>query len=126
MKISKWFLFLAVGMIFLSGCTTANSAAQTVVALPDDVKIGIMSVILVAVSWIFARLIALVPPLKFLDQFREPLAMAISIELINLIQAGVPDAFGAIAVLALKLVLAVLALFLTASKLREQGVKAFR
>jgi len=127
MKISKLFLPLVIAVLSLalSACAPAQGFAQTVVALPEDVKIGIMSVILVVVSWIFARLIALIPALKFLAQFREPLAMAIAIELINLIQAGVPDAFGTIAVLALKLVLAVLALFLTFSQLRKNGVKAF-
>jgi hypothetical protein len=79
--------------------------------------------VLVAVSWLFVKIIALWAPLKFLDQFRLPLAMALSAELIGWIQNAVPDAYGAVAVLALQLVLAVLALFITFDKLRERGAR---
>jgi hypothetical protein len=129
MKRSFVFVLLIVAVmlsVFLSACSPANGAVQGFVQLPDDIRVGITALVLVAVSWVFARVITLIPYLKFLDEFREPLAMAIALELINLIQNAVPDAFGVIAILALKLILAVLALYMTFGKLRAQGVKAFK
>lgn len=119
----RLFVLAMLICVFLVGCAPA---AQGFVELPGDVKAGITAFLLVVVSWIFARLIVLVPFLKFLEQFREPLALAISVELINLIQNAVPDAFGAVAVLALQLILAVLALYMTFFKLRDMGVKGFK
>lgn len=123
MKIWR-FLFVLVLLVFLlSAC--APAAAQFV-ELPEDVRVNIGAVVLVAVSWVLARLIALIPWLAFLDDFRVPLAAAIATQLIDLFQNAVPDAYGDVAVLAVKLVLAVLALFLTFSRLKERGFRAFQ
>ena len=117
-------LFLLV--LVLTACAPAQSATAQFVELPSDVKSGLTALVVFAVAWVFAKLIALVPFLKFLEQFREPLSLAIAAELIGLIQNAVPDAYGEVAVLALQLALAILALFLTFVKLKERGVKAFQ
>ena len=99
---------------------------STFVALPEDVKIGIIAVVLWLVSFVFAKLIALVPFLKFLDEFREPLALAIAASLIGALENALPSGFDSIAILALQLVLAVLAIFGVGTVLREKGVKGFK
>jgi len=96
------------------------------VQLPDELKIVITSLILAAVSFVFAKLIALVPFLSFLEQFRQPVAMAVAAALIGWFQNIVPDAYAAVAILGLQLVLAVLALFKVGDVLKERGVKGFK
>ena len=119
----KLFPLLVVLVFVLSACAPAVAGF---VELPDDVRVGIGSVVLVAVSWLLARLIVLIPPLAFLDQFRIPLAAAIAFQLVTLIQNAVPDAYGPVSILALKFVLAVLALFLTFDRLRLKGYRLFQ
>lgn len=92
------------------------------VSLPDGVKVGITAVVLAVVSFLLAKLIALVPFLKFLEAYRESLAMGIAIALIEAIQNAVPDAYAPIAVLALELVLAVLALLGVGNQMKRQGI----
>lgn len=111
-----------LAVLILSACTPARAGF---VALPDDVRAGIGAVVLVVVSWVLAKLITLVPFLAFLEEFRVPLASAIAFALVDFIQNAVPDAYGSVAVLALQLVLAVLALFLTFDKLRLRGNRLF-
>lgn len=124
MKKSILFVFLAVLMaLVLAACAPA---VQRVVDLPDTLEADIMAVVLFGVSWVFVQLVTLVPFLKFLDDFKVPLSMAISAQLIGLIEANVPDAYGAVVILALQLILAVVALFLTAEKLKARGVKGFK
>ena len=96
---------------------------QSFVELPADQQARIAALVLVVVSWAIAKLIALIPFLSFLEQFREPLALALAAELINLIQNGIPDAFGGIAVAAVQLLLELAALVIVFVKLRERGVK---
>jgi hypothetical protein len=123
MKGFRLFAVLLLGVVLLSACAPA---AAGFVELPEDVRIGIGSVVLVVASWLIARLVLLLPFLRFLEDFRVPLAAAIATQLIDVIQNAVPDAYGEVAVLALKLVLAVLALFLTFDRLRLRGVRAFQ
>lgn len=121
-KFFSLLLIVLLGVFVLSACAPVRNGF---VSLPDDVKTGIGSLVLVAVSWLFARLITLIPWLAFLDEYRVPFAMGIAMALVNYIQNAVPDAFGDIAVLALKLVLAVLALFLTFEKLKQKQYRLF-
>jgi len=99
---------------------------QGFVALPDDVKVGIVAVVVWLVSWVFAQLIALVPFLKFLEEFKEPLALAISAALIGALENAIPDAFGTIAVIGIQLVLALLALFGVGGVLKQRGYRLFK
>jgi len=96
------------------------------IALPDEVKVGLTAVVLWVVSFFLAKLIALVPFLKFLEEFREPLAFAIAAALIGAIEAAVPDAYAQILVVGLQLILAILAFFGIGTALKKSGVKAFR
>ena len=96
------------------------------VALPEDVKAGILAVVLFAVSFVFAKLIALVPFLKFLEDFRAPLALAIGASLIGWLENALPSGYDAVAILALQLVLAVLAMFGVGEVLKAKGVKGFK
>jgi hypothetical protein len=129
MKMRKLFLFVAMALIsvlFLSGCSPANGAAQWFVDLPGELELGITAVVLVAVSFGFAKLLSLVPFLAFLGEFREPLAYAIAVALIGWIEAAVPDAFANIAIISIQLVLAILAFFGVANVFKEQGIKGFK
>ena len=96
------------------------------VALPEDVKAGILAVVLFAISFVFAKLIALVPFLAFLEELREPLALAIGASLIGALENALPTGYDAVAILALQLILAVLAMFGLGNVLKEKGVKGFK
>lgn len=96
------------------------------VDLPEQVEAGITAVIVWAISWLFVQLITLVPFLAFLDEFKMPLALAISAQLIALIENYVPDAFGGVAVAGIVFVLAILALFGVGEQLRKARAPGFR
>lgn len=96
------------------------------VPLPDAVKTGITAVIVWAVSFFFAKLIVLIPFLKFLEEFRMPLALAIAVEVINVIQNALLSQYAAAEILALQLILAILALFGVGEVLRVKGIKGFK
>jgi len=111
-------LFVVLLLAFaLTGCV-----AQGFVSLPDDVVTGINVVILFGVSFAIAYLIALVPFLAFLDQFRLPLAAAIATQLIDVLQNAVPDQYGILAIHVLRAVLALLALLGVGFQLKRKGV----
>jgi hypothetical protein len=97
-----------------------NFAARFV-NLPDPVKAGITAVILYAVSFLFANLIVLVPFLAFLSAFVQPIAISVSIALIAWIQNAIPDAFGAVAIKAAELILALLAVYGVGVELAARG-----
>jgi hypothetical protein len=124
------FLFLLIVLVAML-VTACAPAAQGFVALPDLIKIGITGVVVWLVSFFFAKLIAWIPILVFLEQFRHPLALAIAAALIGWVQNIVPDAFGAIAIIGIQLLLAILAFFgvgevLKAKAHRGEGWKAFK
>jgi hypothetical protein len=122
----KMFSRLPTLLLLIVVLTACAPVAQGFVELPDGVKNGITSVVLVAVSFGLAKLITLIPLFKFLDQYREPVAYAIALALIEAIQAAVPDAYGAVAVLAIQLVLAIQALFGIANTLKQRGYRFFQ
>lgn len=121
----KKFLPILLLAFLLVSCAPVP-ALQGFAPLPDTVKVGITAVVLFVVSFFLAKLLALVPFLKFLEEFREPLALAIAAALIGWIESAVPDAYAQVAVIALQLILAVLALFGIGTTLKNKGVKAFR
>lgn len=125
MKIVKVlrFVFLAVLLVLaLAACAPARAGF---VELPEDVRVGIGALVLAVVSWLLVRLIALVPALAWLDNYRLPAAAGLTAVLIDFIQNSVPDAYGQVAILAIQLVLALLAIFITFEKLRERGNRLF-
>jgi hypothetical protein len=125
-KFSLWLVAMVFGVLFLSACSAVAGAAQGVVDLPDTLEANITALVLVGVSWLFVQVVTLLPFLAFLNDFKVPLAMGIATQLIGLIEGAVPDAYGAVAILAIQLILAVVALFLTAEKLKARGVKGFK
>lgn len=127
MKKLPLFLFLVVMTGFmLSACAPVAGAVQGVVDLPDPLEANITALILVVVSWVIAQLIVLVPFLRFLEDFKTPLALGISAQLIAFVEQAVPDAYGAAAILAIQLLLVVVGLFMTAETLRLRGVRGFK
>jgi hypothetical protein len=116
---------MVLGVLILSACGPV-AGAQGFVQLPDGVRAGIAAVILWAVSWVIVQLITLIPVLKPLDAYKEPIAMLISAALISLIESAVPDAYGAVAVLVIQLILAILALFKIGSILAKRNVRGFK
>lgn len=113
-------IVLVLGVFVLAACSN-----QGAVDIPGEVEANILGVVLLAVSWVLAKLIALWAPLRFLEEFRVPLAMAIGSQLIGFIETATPDAYGAVVILVIQLILAILALFLTAEKLRARGYRFF-
>ena len=115
---------LVLSMVLLAACAPV-AGFQGFVQLPDGVRVGITAVIVWLVSWVFAQLILLVPFLKFLEEFKEPLALAIAAALIGWIENIVPDAYGGVAVLAIQLLLAILALFGVGQVFKKRGARFF-
>lgn len=119
----KLLVLVLLLVLLLTAC--APAVAQFV-DLPDEVEGGITAVVVWAVSWLFVQLITLVPFLKFLDEFKMPLALALSAQLIALIENAVPDAFGGVAIAGIVLVLTILALFGVGEVLRKRNVRGFK
>ena len=96
------------------------------VEFPVDVTLQVSALVAVAVGWLIARLIALVPWLSFLDQWRDPISKAIALELIVLLQNALPSQYPEISILAVKLVLEILLVLATFSVLKKQGYRLFQ
>jgi hypothetical protein len=128
MKRNPWqvFLVLLAFALFLAACSAGQGAVQGFVELPDDTKVRLTALVVAAVAFLFAKLIELVPGLKFLEEFRVPVSLAFAAELINLLQNAVPDAYGAVAVAAVQLFLELVAVVLVFAKLKERGIKPFK
>jgi len=92
------------------------------IVLPDTVKAGITAVVLYVVSFLLTNIILLVPFLSFLEQFKVPLAASIALAVLAAIEKAIPDIYETVAIAALKLVLAVLAVFGVGLQLAAQGV----
>lgn len=113
-------------LLLLPAISAAGSVGLGFVDLPDQVETGITAVIVFAVSWLFVQLITLVPFLKFLDEFKLPLAMAVSAQVITWIENIVPDAFGNVTIAGIVFVLAILSLFGIGNQLRKMNAPGFR
>ena len=96
------------------------------VALPDEVKVSITALIVWAVAWGFMKLVTLVPFLKFLDPFKEPIALVIAAALIGAFENAIPDSYAQVAVVGVQLVLALLALFGAGKALGDKGYRLFK
>lgn len=118
-SVLKVLFLLVLVVLVLSACGPRAEFAQ----LPDTLKADITALVLVVVSWLVAKLITLIPPLRFLAEFQVPLAMAIAAQVIGYIETATPDAYAAVVILALQLVLAVLALIFTAAQLKAKGYR---
>jgi hypothetical protein len=112
-----------LAMLILSACAPAVAGF---VELPDPVRVQITGLVVLAVSWAFAWLIAKVPFLKFLEGYKEPLALALAAELIVVLQNALPSAFPEISLLAVQLVLAVLAAWRLFKIFGVKGYRFFR
>jgi hypothetical protein len=99
---------------------------QSFVELPDSVKVQITGLVVLVFSWAFAWLIAKLPFLAFLEEYKEPLALAIAAELIVALQNALPSAYPEISLLAVQLILAVLAAWRLFKILGARGYRFFR
>lgn len=113
----KHVLMIVVFVLSLVACT-----AQGFVALPDDVVLGINAVAVLLFSYGVAYIVTLVPFLSFLKDFQAPLAAAISAQVIQFLQASIPDQFGSVAIHALRAILTLIAIYTAARQLNRQGV----
>ena len=116
MKLKHVLLAFSI-ILSLAACT-----AQGFVSLPDDVVLGINAIAVLLFGYGIAYVIALVPFLSFLKDFQVPLAAAISAQVIQLLQVSIPDQFGAVAIHALRALLALIAIYTAAKQLNRQGV----
>jgi len=87
------------------------------VDLPQSVEAGITAVITFAVGWALTKIILLLPFLEFLREFETQFALAVSAQLIALVENAVPDAYGGVAISGIVFILAILALFGIGEKL---------
>ena len=122
----KQYLAPAVIVAMLLLLPASAAVNMGFVDLPPQVETGITAVVVFGVSWLFVQLITLVPFLAFLEQFKMPLALAVSAQLIAWIEQLVPDAYGGVAVSGIVLVLAILALFGIGGQLKEMNAPGFR
>lgn len=120
----KRFLSLFALALLMVACSP--TAVQGFVDLPDTVEAGITGVVVWLVSWFFVQLVLLLPFLSFLEEFKQPLALALSAQLIALIENAVPDAFGDVAVAGIIFVLTILAFFGVGQVLQRRGVRGFK
>lgn len=123
----KRFLFpvLFAFAFFLSACGPTGLFAP-VIALPEPLKLSITGLFVWLVAFLFAKLITLVPFLKFLEPYKTPIAMAAAAAVIGWIELNTPDAYGAAVVAAIQLILVILALFGVGEALKQRGVKFFQ
>lgn len=112
-------------LVLVLGLAACAPAAHPFVELPEDVRVGLGAVVLALVSWVLVRVVTLFPWLKFLEEYRLPVAAGLAAVLVDFLQNAVPDAYGRVAILALQLILAVLALFITFERLRQKGNRLF-
>ncbi|HJZ04618.1 MAG TPA: hypothetical protein VJ327_02005 [Patescibacteria group bacterium] len=115
---------LVLAVLLLLPASSAMNAGF--VDLPPQVETGITAVIVFGVSWLFVQLINLISWLAFLEQFKMPLALAISAQLIAWIEQLVPDAYGGVAITGIVFLLAILALFGVGEQLRKMNAPGFR
>jgi len=102
-----------------------NALVQTFVDLPEGVELGITGVIVWLVSWFVAQLVFMLPFLKFLEDFKQPFALALAAQLVALIENSIRDAFGGVAVAGVVLLLAVLSYFKIGEALTARGIRGF-
>jgi hypothetical protein len=121
----KTYLPLAIVLALLLFLPSADANIPGFVDLPGQVESGITSAVIWGISWLFVQLLTLIPLLKFLDEFKLPLSMAVSAQLIAWIERVVPDAFGGVAIAGIIFVLAILALFGVGEVLRQRGASGF-
>lgn len=125
---SKFLKFLFVSLLASFALAACAPAIQGVVSLPNPLKVAITGVVVWIVAWVFAKIVVLIPWVgPILEPYKEPLALLIAASLIGFIEATVPDAYGAVAVAAIELLLVILALFGIGSTLgKKRGVKFFK
>jgi len=81
---------------------------QDLIALPEDVKVGIVLALTAALGFLFS----LIPTVgEFLQGYKSQIALVLGGVIISYIEQAVPGEFQTVAVLALQLILAVLASF---------------
>lgn len=124
----KKFLAPLIVLLLVVFLPVSNSFGTVLgfVDLPGEVEAGITAVVVWVISWIFVQLITLIPLLAFLEQFKLPLALAISAQLITWAEVIIPDAFGGVAIAGIVFILAILALFGIGEQLRKQEAPGFR
>lgn len=117
---------IIVLLLLLLPSVGGGTGVMPFVDLPNGVEVGIASLILFLASWLFVQLITLFPFLAFLDEFKVPLATAVSAQLIAWIEQLVPDAYGDVAISGIVFILAILAVFGVGAKLAKMNARGFQ
>lgn len=116
MKISRWFVFvLVIGVLFLSGCNSAQGVAQTVVTLPSPIQLFILTATTFLAGFIVTKIAEGWPWLgkllgPYVDEIAMTVAGAIVLEIQNLLNA-IPPQWGGVGNAALALIVAILAAY---------------
>lgn len=108
----------------LAACSPAP--VEGFVQLPDPVRYQITALVVAAVGFVVAKLVLMLPFLRFLEEFRDPIALGLAVELIALLENALPSAYPEVSLLAVQLVLAVLAALRAGELLRRRGVRFFK
>jgi hypothetical protein len=122
---------LALGVLFIvSACSGVATAAQTVVTLPDPLRLGIEALAVFVVGWVFAQIGIRIPWfVNAFGQYADEVAFAISGALLAAIQNVfnmIPAQWEEPANMFLAFVVAVLAALQVFKLLGKAGARTFR
>lgn len=126
--ISRIALFIVFAFAFLVACSP--EAVQTVVTLPDPLRLGIEALAVFVVGWLFAQIGMRLPWfVKLFGQYVDEIAFALSGAVLLTIQNWlnlIPAQWETPANLFLAFIVAVLAALQVFRLLGKRGVKTFR
>lgn len=126
--ISRVSLFIVFGLALLTACSPA--AVQTVVTLPDPLRLGIESLAVLVVGWVFAQIGTRLPWfVNLFGQYADEVAFALSGAVLATIQNYlnlIPPAWENAANLFLAFLVAVLAALQVFRLLGKARVNTFR
>lgn len=126
--ISRISLFVVFAFAFLVACSP--TAVQTVVTLPDPLRLAIEAGAVFVVGWVFAQIGARLPWfVKLFGQYADEIAFALSGAVLLIIQNWlnlIPPVWETPANLFLAFIVAVLAALQAFRLLGKKGVRTFR
>jgi hypothetical protein len=121
----KRILVFVLSALMLAACTAQLSA--TFVPLPDTERVAITALVVAALGWVFAFIVAKLPwASPIVDKYKMEISLALAGVVIGVIENALPSAYPEISILFIQLVLAVLAAVGVFGMLHKAGAPGFR
>ena len=117
-------VLLFAAFLVLANVRPAALPVVGFVELPGPVQLQVTGLVVALVAFCFAKLVEYLPWLAFLEEFRQPIALAVAAELLVALQNALPSAYPEISILVVQLVLAVMAAVKFLDLLKQRGVRA--